>query len=205
MNPLIYDILEGKKSVRHEDLIRTALHFIRSSKGASGVVKQEEPIKAQEAKTIIEFSRKKNLLIRINPKLFVSSGAEQKVYLNPPQYVLKINDAIYFSSWVDYFHNLLLHNYFFPDTAYELVGFYLEKDVVYAVVQQQFVQATTITDLKEVRLFMLDNGFVNTRNNDYYHAEMGLILEDLHDENVLTRNDLLFFIDTVFYLDERII
>jgi hypothetical protein len=82
MNPLIYDILEGKKSVRHEDLIRTALHFIRSSKGASGVVKQEEPIKAQEAKTIIEFSRKKNLLIRINPKLFVSSGAEQKVYLN---------------------------------------------------------------------------------------------------------------------------
>ena len=29
------------------------------------------------------------------------------------------------------------------------------------------------------------------------------ILEDLHDENVLTRNNVLYFIDTVFYLTEE--
>ncbi len=28
----------------------------------------------------------------------------------------------------------------------------------------------------------------------------GLIIEDLHDENVLTSNGILYFIDTVFYL-----
>lgn len=43
---------------------------------------------------------------------------------------------------------------------------------------------------------------MNTRNNDYYNPELGIILEDLHDENVLTRHDILYFIDTVFYLTD---
>ena len=47
---------------------------------------------------------------------------------------------------------------------------------------------------------MLDfNGFENTRRNDYFHKELGLILEDMHDENVLVNSDTLFFIDTIFY------
>ena len=50
---------------------------------------------------------------------------------------------------------------------------------------------------------MTSNGFVNTRNNDYFNPDIGIILEDLHDENVLTFDDNLFFIDTVFYLTEE--
>ena len=49
---------------------------------------------------------------------------------------------------------------------------------------------------------MLENGFKNTRNNDYYHPGLGIILEDLHDENVLTTDGVLHFIDTVFYIEE---
>lgn len=49
---------------------------------------------------------------------------------------------------------------------------------------------------------MNSNGFINSRNNDYFNPELGIILEDLHDENVLTRNNILYFIDTVFYLTE---
>ncbi|CAN5222120.1 hypothetical protein BH09BAC1_BH09BAC1_02970 [soil metagenome] len=48
---------------------------------------------------------------------------------------------------------------------------------------------------------MKENGFINTAKNDYYSKELGLILEDMHDENVLMRNGNLFFIDTVFYID----
>lgn len=47
---------------------------------------------------------------------------------------------------------------------------------------------------------MAANGFINTRNNDYCNDELGIILEDLHDENVLTKNDVLYFVDSVFYL-----
>lgn len=38
--------------------------------------------------------------------------------------VIKLNDAIYYNSWEDY-----LHNYFFPDTAYELLGFTKDEDI----------------------------------------------------------------------------
>jgi len=71
---------------------------------------------------------------------------------------------------------------------------------LYAVVQQNYVSITTATDLKQVKNFLTKNGFVNNRNNDYFNLELGIILEDLHDENVLTREDILYFIDTVFYL-----
>ena len=71
---------------------------------------------------------------------------------------------------------------------------------MYAVVQQNYVSITTATDLKQVKNFLTKNGFVNNRNNDYFNLELGIILEDLHDENVLTREDILYFIDTVFYL-----
>lgn len=44
------------------------------------------------------------------------------------------------------------------------------------------------------------NGFRNVRNHDYVHDVWGIILEDLHDENVLTKEGMLYFIDTVFFL-----
>ena len=47
------------------------------------------------------------------------------------------------------------------------------------------------------------NGFINTRNNDYHNPDLCIILEDLHDENVLTENGVLQFIDTVFYIQEN--
>lgn len=131
---------------------------------------------------------------------YVSEGAEQKVYLKDSEHVLKLNDSIYYTSWKDYLYNLLLHNYFFSDTAYNLLGFTKDGKTLYAVVQQNYVSITASTDLKQVKDFLTKNGFVNNRNNDYFNPELGIILEDLHDENVLTKEDVLYFIDTVFYL-----
>ena len=133
----------------------------------------------------------------------MSEGAEQRVFLKDGEHVIKLNDAIYYSSWKEYLYNLLLHNYFFQDTAYELSGFTKENDVLYVVVQQNYVSITTPTDLNEVKQFMKSNGFVNNRNNDYINSELGIIIEDLHDENVLTQNGILYFIDTVFYLTDE--
>jgi hypothetical protein len=62
------------------------------------------------------------------------------------------------------------------------------------------VLANENTDLKAVKEFLEYNGFNNKRNNDYFNPEIGLILEDLHDENVLSYNGVFYFIDTIFYL-----
>ena len=47
---------------------------------------------------------------------------------------------------------------------------------------------------------MAANGFENKRRHDYENESLGLIIEDLHDENVLTAEGMLYFIDTVFFI-----
>jgi len=49
---------------------------------------------------------------------------------------------------------------------------------------------------------LINNGFIKPKSfkNDYINAGLGIILEDLHEENVFTSDGVLFFIDTVFYL-----
>jgi hypothetical protein len=69
-----------------------------------------------------------------------------------------------------------------------------------AVVMQEFIVASEPTDLNAVKDFLEFNHFRNNRNNDYINTKLGLIFEDLHDENVLSFNGVLFFIDTIFYL-----
>jgi hypothetical protein len=72
------------------------------------------------------------------------------------------------------------------------------------MVEQNFVKATHPTNTEEVKLFLAKNGFKNIKNNDYYNPDLGIVLEVLHDENVLTKDNLLYFIDTVFYIKPEI-
>ena len=126
-------------------------------------------------------------------------------FLQNKTQVLKLNDSIYYASWLDYLNNLLLNNYFFPDTAYQLLGFYKsDNDVIYALVAQNYVESNQPTDLSLVKKFLENNGFKTIKNHDYFNPDLGIILEDLHDENVLTANDILYFIDTVFYIKPEI-
>jgi hypothetical protein len=201
VNDEIQHILSGKSQVKHGDFIQTIISFLRRSEATSDLVKEDKHFKEKETKSLIEFIQLNNLWVEnLNLENYISQGAEQKVYLKDDKSVLKLNDSIYYTSWIDYLNNLLLNNYFFSDTAYQLLGFYKSDTILYAVVEQPFVKATEKTNLDLVKQFMLSNGFENTRNNDYINKNYGIILEDLHDENVLTQNGFLFFIDTVFYI-----
>jgi hypothetical protein len=65
-----------------------------------------------------------------------------------------------------------------------LPGFIKNKEL-HAVVKQPYVVTSEITNLGDVKAFMKSNGFKVTKNNDYYNESLGLIAEDLHDENVM--------------------
>jgi Serine/Threonine/Tyrosine Kinase found in polyvalent proteins len=199
----LQNIISGKSQIIHGTIIQATASYLERSQRTSEVDKESKLFREQETEYLREYVNIHNLwVMNINIDNYVSEGAEQKVYLMDGKSVIKLNDAIFYNTWVDYLHNLLLNNYFFPDTAYELLGFYELDEVVYAVVKQPFVKATEKTDLQIVKNFMLANGFTNTRNNDYFNPELGIILEDLHDENVLTENGILQFIDTVFYIKD---
>ncbi len=201
----LQNILSGKSEVSNGTLIQAIALYLRTSVGTSTTAQGNESDKREETKKLIEYINNYHIWnCDINFKLFISAGAEQRVFIKDSYKVLKLNDAIYYASWLDYFNNLLLNNYFFPDTAYNLVGFYRsDDDILYALVEQNYIQATQATDLNQVKEFMQANGFSNTKNNDYFHSELGIILEDLHDENVLTANEILYFIDTVFYIKPK--
>ena len=196
----LHDILSGKSQVRFGATIQAVASYLGDGTESGPKTQDTKQIREQETKRLENFVSEKNLWINdIDFSQYISEGAEQRVFLKDSDHVLKLNDAIYYSYWKDYFYNLLLHNFFFADTAYELIGFTKENNVLYAVVQQSYVAVTQTTDLKQVKAFLGSNGFINNRNDDYFNPDLGIILEDLHDENVLTRNDILYFIDTVFY------
>lgn len=200
----LQNIISGKSQVEFGATIQAVTHYLRESKSASEMAQGSIDFKKQEEGFLVQFANQNSIWYpKIDVKQFVSNGAEQLVYLKDSRKVLKLNDSIYYSSWEDYFNNLLINNYFFPDTAYRLLGFYRTHTTFYAVVEQNFVLATEKTNLEHVKLFLENAGFINKKNNDYYHPEWGIILEDLHDENVLTQNGILKFIDTVFYLTEQ--
>lgn len=197
----LQNIIQGKSGTSKRTLIQTVASYLGASQTASSMVKNDKHYKQEETKNIIEFCNESKLWAnnKVNFDLFISEGAEQKVYIKNEKTVYKLNDSIYYSSWQDYFTNLLLNNYFFPETSYTLVGFCFVDEVLFALVEQPFVKANQPTNLHQVKEFMMANGFENTRNHDYYNSELGIILEDLHDENVLTQDGILYFIDTVFY------
>jgi hypothetical protein len=201
MHNEIQRIISGKSEVRYGANIQTAINYLRTGEKSGSLDKTDKHCKSEETESLKKYIENQRLWLKdIDLNNYVSEGAEQKVYLKDSKSVIKLNDAIYYLSWTDYFVNLLLNNYFFPDTAYKLLGFFENNATVYAVVEQQFIKATEKTDLKHVEQFMSSNGFQKIRNNDYFNPESGIILEDLHDENVLTSNGILYFIDTVFYL-----
>lgn len=71
------------------------------------------------------------------------------------------------------------------------------------MIKQDFIIASELTDLNAVKKFLLFNNFDNNRNHDYINHDLGIIFEDLHDENVLSNNGIIYFIDTIFYLTEN--
>ncbi|MEQ1733974.1 MAG: hypothetical protein ABL940_09880 [Bacteroidia bacterium] len=198
------NIISGKNQVRYGTIISTIASYLGGSTQTSKLAKNERGYKKQETEVLKEYVVKNNLWVtNIDTSNYVSEGAEQKVYLKDGEHVLKLNDGIFYNSWQDYFNNLLLHNFYFDDTAYELLGFLQEENILYAVVKQNFVKATEKTNLETVKEFLTANEFVNTRNNDYFNINLGIVLEDLHDENVLTKNGVLYFIDTVFFITDE--
>jgi hypothetical protein len=200
----LHNIISGKSQVSFGTTIQAIASYLNDGSKSSIETQDSKQIREQETKRLERLITDRNLWINdIDFSQYVSEGAEQRVYLKDSEHVLKLNDAIYYSYWKDYFHNLLLHNFFFPDTAYELLGFTKETENLYAVVKQPFVTITQETDLNKVKAFLESNGFFNNRNNDYVNIKLGIILEDLHDENVLTKNDVLYFIDTVFYITKE--
>jgi len=205
----LQNIVRGEGVEGRKDTCSTVRSHLIASFGADPTLKSEfesrSIIKEKQAEFLIAYAEKTGLLLPSLPpeSEYLTRGGESQIYLAPDWLnVIKTNDAVYYATWLEYFNSLVIHNLIFPDTAYSLLGFMKSDEQLTAVVKQPFVLGgqAKLADIKETLSF---NGFTNTRRQDYYNEEFGLILEDMHDENVIEEDGILFFIDTVFYIMKK--
>jgi hypothetical protein len=115
----------------------------------------------------------------------------------------KRNNLSYHLSYADFFDRLALHNVLFPGAQLQLEGLIQAADQLWPVMSQAAVRAKRGARRDEVEPFMHRLGFTRTRGEDYRHPE-GILVEDLHDENVfIDQDDNLIVIDPVIYLTEN--
>ena len=201
----LQNIITGNGQIGDKNLIKTIQDVLRRNEESIQISSQNKLVKSEEEIVLKHIIEAEDLTYKeeISESNYISEGAEQKVYRLDDKYIIKLNDTIFYASWKDYFNSLLIHNYFFNSTKYELLGFKIINKKIFAVVKQRFVKADETVDLEQVKSFLEFNNFRNVRNNDYQNDELGLIFEDLHDENVLINNGILYFIDTIFYLTDN--
>ena len=196
----IRNVILGKSKVSNGEPIQTIANYLRRSKGTSYMVTDPRFLKKSEEEILKSYKR----IIPISTfKNKIGQGLEHRVYLdNDRKTVTKINNGYFYSYWRDYFNNLLLNNYFFPDTTYNLIGFTEENGRIFPVVRQPYIKATEKTDLEQVRKFAKDNEFTSDEDYafNYTNKKLGIMLEDLHSQNVIINNGYLYFIDTVFHV-----
>jgi hypothetical protein len=195
----------GNKGKRN--LIQTVSDYLRTNEGSGSKATPRKRTKQEEEINLRVFVKEHKLeyTFPLSVENLVDTQGEHTVYSSEDgKSIIKINSLNYYNSYTDYFHNLLIHNFFFPDTAYILVGFVVNEGVMMPVVKQNFVRTNEIPVSSEtISAFLAEFGFIENRKSDFINEEFGIILEDLHDENVIQTEGKLFFIDTVFYLTDK--
>ena len=102
--------------------------------------------------------------------------------------VFKRNNLSFHLSYADFFDRLALHNLLFPGAPLRFEGFVAHQDGLWPVMSQPAVRAQRGANRAEVEAFMQRSGFERTRHDDYRHPE-GILVEDLHAENVFIDAD----------------
>ena len=168
------DLLSRTGKTKQENLIQAIAGYLAAGKTAGEKIEITKLTKQEETKRISEYvTLHHDWDLLIDQSRYIAEGAEQKVYLSEAgNEVIKLNSGIFYYNWTDYLNSLLIHNFFFPATQYTLRGFIKHEDALYAAVQQPYIIADEITDLKNVRVFMEMNSFILKKNNYYYSESL---------------------------------
>ena len=91
------DVLCGASQVKHGTLIQAATRHLRRSQKTSSMAQESKHFKEEETERLCQWIEEQQLWYRtLDLTQFISSGAEQKVYLKGEKGVIKLNDSIYY-------------------------------------------------------------------------------------------------------------
>ena len=118
----------------------------------------------------------------------IAQGAEAKVYYKDGDTsVIKERCSIY-STTQKALDAIVLHNYLFPETAMNVIGFTRDSDgLMRIVLTQPYVNCLRLATKKEIDDMVAAKGFRDNRNGQgVNYISDRLALEDMHPANVFT-------------------
>ena len=109
----LQNILSGKSQVGDGNVIQTIANYLRRSQTTSELAQTDKYYKKEETEKLLTFIEQNDIWVKsVNFDSFLSEGAEQRVFIKDDKTVYKLNDSIYYTTWLDYFNNLILNNFF---------------------------------------------------------------------------------------------
>ena len=134
--------------------------------------------------------------------VFSDRGSENEVYMAYDGiHVYKLNDFRYSDdNLTQFFERIPAHNQYFPDCAYEFIGFSQNRDgKVCAVLRQQLVVNASEATPEEIKAEFERIGFHAEDNGEYFTNGIHDIF-DAVPNNVLVGDDgNYYFIDTIIF------
>lgn len=127
-------------------------------------------------------------------------GKEYEVYFsNDGKNVFKVN-KIANGDFDEFFKSLLIHNYFFPETKYELVGFIKKENNYLPVLKQSMIKENTNYNYRIITNKLTTLGFTEINSGQFKNNKLGIGIFDLDPYNVKFVDGKPYFIDPVIYI-----
>ena len=124
------NIIRGTVIEEQSDTCTAVRNKLCSSFSTSTTVKKDfegkSIIKKEQERFLQQLGTQNNYWASELPgeECYLAKGGEARVYLHDDRKsVTKINDGVYYATWLEYFNSLVIHNLLFPNTAYTLLGF----------------------------------------------------------------------------------
>lgn len=135
--------------------------------------------------------------------IFSDRGSENEVYLSKKSnsIVYKLNDFRYSDDNLSqFFERIKIHNLYFPDCSYKLIGFaHNQAGKTCAVLSQSFIASQReATDL-EIKEELNKMGFKAELEGEYFSNGSYDIFDALPNNVLVGKDGHLYFIDTIIY------
>ena len=182
----------------------------RASAFAQGVLKEIEALAGTTSCKFVQLVRLKRWALEQDCWFndcnlfgdFFDRGSENEVYLSTNgTEIIKLNDFRYSDdNLTPFFERIKAHNTYFPDCAYNMLGFAENQNgSVCAVLVQPFIAEARLATKQEIHDEFIRLGFHPEDNGEYYSNGLHDIF-DAVDGNVLVDDEgHLFFIDTIIF------
>lgn len=196
----------NSKETPNYSLLEEASDVARRVLGTIQAVAGTTTCKGVQIHALHQYAVEHNLMIDVSTLgTFADRGSENEVYMSFNDKVYKLNDFRYSDDNLEaFFERIRVHNTYFPDCAYELVGFaYNQTGKFCAVLSQPFIQSLREATEEEIASVLMKMGFKSYLDGEYFSNGDYEIFDALPNNVLVGKDGHLFFIDTIIYTSQK--